>query len=176
MNAKPLLLALLIMSGCGVSPATQTPQTSLPPSVVGKICMHVDGDWVRPPADMGYPNDYGSAPATLLRIRNDHEFSIVQGWVIRSDKHFSISAGDPHRVLIGTWAPATSGADVRYRLVYELVQPVGKYPGAEQKGHFAVSDGAINFDGVRYESSNIAVTNYEEFVGPERAKFGTAAK
>ena len=178
MNVRPLLFVLLIMSGCGASPAPQAPQPSLPPSVVGSIWMHIDGDWVRPSADMGYPNDYGSAPATLLRIRNDHEFSIVQGWVIRSDKRFSISAGDPHRVLIGTWSPATTGANVRYRLVYELVQPVGggKYPGAEQKGHFAVSGGAINFDGVRYESSNIAVTNYEEFVGPERAKLGTAAK
>jgi hypothetical protein len=178
MNVRPLLLALLITSGgCG-APARQTPQPSLPPAIVGKIWMHIDGDWVRPPADMGYPNAYGSAPATLLRFRNDHEFSIVQGWVIRSDNQFSISGGDPHRVLIGLWTPATAGTDVTYRLIYELVQPVGggKYPGAEQKGHIAINGGAISFDGVGYEPSTIALTNYEDFVAPERAKLGPLAK
>jgi|GEM_PF-3449967 len=178
MKFNAFVLALLVANGgCGASPAASTPQPSLPPSVVGKVWMHIDGDWVRPPANVGYPSDYGSAPATLFRIRNDHEFTIVQGWVIRSDKRFSISAGDPHRVLIGTWTATAAGADVTYRLVYELVQPVGgKYPGSEQRGRIAVMNGALNFDGLRYEPSNIGMTNYEEFVGPERAKLAPAAK
>lgn len=175
MKFRAVVAVLIIaVSGCGVAPTP--PRSLLPQSAMGKVWMHVDGAWVHPPADLGYPSDYGSAPATLTRFTTNSEFSMLQCWIIQNDKKLSISSGDPHRVFIGRWTTNDSNVTVSYRLVYELVQPVGggQYPGAEQKASLAIINNTIKLAGVTYTKAAVDPRNYEEFIGPERAKLRAA--
>lgn len=171
--SRVLVAALLIaIAGCGASPGLPASLRSWPASVTDTVWMHVDGEWERPPAGMGYPKAYGSAPATLIRFTANREFSMLQCWVVGTGARLSISPGDPHRVFLGTWTATGGGADVIYRLVDELVQPAGggRYPGPETGGAMEIRRGAVWFGGVQYQKSRIDATKYEEFVGPQRAR------
>lgn len=170
---KPLNLAGILLFLTGVVGATASRAPQPVESLVGKIFWRLEGEWSSspPPYDEHSPQ-IRSAPATMFRLSPNSEFSMLQGFVVESQGRLSISAGDPHRVFIGTWTPGGRGADVTYRLVYELVQPVGggSYPGPEKRGVvLAVASQGV-FDGKHYDQLRIDPSNYEEFIAPQRRK------
>lgn len=168
---------LLLMVVAGSCSATQ-PQESTPfASVIGKVWMHVDGEWQHPPADADYPNNYRSAPVTLIRFTSDHEFSVMHCWIIEDAKKLTISNGDGQAISIGTWSEDAAEVVTKFRRVYETVQPVGggKYPGPEERATASVVGHRVQFNGKLFdEAKSLDVRNYEEFIGPERAKLNVA--
>ncbi|MDQ3280965.1 MAG: hypothetical protein M3Q69_06100 [Acidobacteriota bacterium] len=134
--------------------------------------MHVDGEWSVSPPDPDTPSTR-SAPATLMYLSTDHKFSMLQCWVIDSGgKMLAISPGDPHRIFIGRWSGDDDAITVKYRLVYELVQPVGggKYPGSEETGAIKLRGKVLDFKRVEYSAANVSLQQYEDFIRPERSK------
>jgi hypothetical protein len=168
---------LLLMIVAGSCSATQ-PQESTPfASVIGKVWMHVDGEWQRPPTDADYPSNYRSAPVTLIRFTNDHEFSLMHCWIIENAKKLTISNGDGQAISIGTWSEDAAQVVAKLHRVYETVQPVGggKYPGPEERATASVVGHRVRFAGKLFdEAKTLDVRNYEEFIGPERAKLNVA--
>lgn len=139
--------------------------------------MRVDGAWVASPPDPDTPS-IRSAPATLIYLSNDHEFSMLQCWVIDSGgKTLAISAGDPHRIFIGRWSTSADAIEAKYRLVYEVVQPVGggKYPGPEETAVIRLRGKSLDFKGAKYSASNVSLQRYEDFIRPERSKLNATA-
>jgi hypothetical protein len=155
------------VTGCRPVTPPQAPRFS---TVIGKVWLHVEGDWITSPNDPDTPS-IRSAPATMIRLSADHEFSMLQGWITEYRKSLSISPGDPHRVFIGKWAVKEQAINVVYRLVYELVQPVGgTYPGPEQNGTIVLTGKSIRFLGIIYKESSVPLKTYEEFIAPERTR------
>jgi hypothetical protein len=157
----------------GSCSATQ-PQESTPfVSVTGKVWMHADGEWQHPPADADYPNNYRSAPVTLIRFTSDHEFSVMHCWIIEDAKKLTISNGDGQAISIGTWSEDAAEVVTKFRRVYETVPPVGgdKYPGSEERATASVVGHRVQFNGKLFdEAKSLDVRSYEEFIGPERTK------
>ena len=110
--------------------------------------MHVDGEWQRPPADADYPNNYRSAPVTLIRFTKDHEFSVMHYWIVDAKK-LTISNGDGQAISIGTWSEDAAEVGTKFCRVYETVQLVGKgkYPGPEERATASAVGHRVEFDG-----------------------------
>ena len=169
-----VLLLMVERGSCSPAP----PQTSASfASAIGKVWMHVDGEWQHPPADADYPTNYRSAPVTLVRFTSDHEFSVMHCWIIEDAKKLTISNGDGQAILIGTWSEEAAEVVTKFRRVYETVQPVGggKYPGPEEHATAFVVGHRVQFNGKLFEEAkSLDVRSYEEFIGPERAKLNVA--
>lgn len=167
-------MVLLIAAGVRCS-ATSAPKVS---ALIGKVWMHVDGDWQRPPADADYPSNYRSAPVTLIRFTSDHEFSMMHCWIIEYGEKLTISNGDGQAIFLGTWTSDPAGIAAAFRLVYETVQPVGggRYPGPEERATASRAGRRIRFRGKLFDDAKtLDGQNYEELIATERAS-GSAAE
>lgn len=153
---------------CSAAPARVSP---LAESIIAKVWMHVDGPWESPPPEVGL--NERTAPATLIRFDADGAFSMLHCYLIEQDKKLTISNGDGQVISLGLWAESESAIDATFRLVHETVQPVGgrKSPGPEESASAVIIGHSIRFRGAMYdEAKQLEMRNYEEFIGPERAK------
>ncbi len=72
------------------------------PRVPHQPLLRIQGEWVSPPPEI--ENPIRTAPATLVLFRANGEYVEHHFWIIeQSDKQASMSAGDPHVVVVGTW-------------------------------------------------------------------------
>lgn len=171
-RSAPIFAVLLLMVLAGSCFATQRQEATFA-SAIGKVWMHVDGEWQHPPTDADYPTNYRSAPVTLIRFNSDHEFSVVHCWIIETTKALTISNGDGQEISIGTWSEDAAAVVTKVRRVYEAVQPVGggKYPGPEERAMVSVVGQRVRFNGKLFdEAKSLDLRNYEEFIAPERTK------
>jgi hypothetical protein len=116
--------------------------------------------------------DYRSAPVTLIRFSEDHEFSLIHCWIF-DDEKMEISNGDGLVVYIGTWTPGEAGIDTQFRLVYERVQPVGggHYPGPWEKAKATLLGNKVRFHEKDFQAvPNLDFAEFETFVSDHRSK------
>jgi hypothetical protein len=85
-----------------------------------------DGAWVYPPKDVG--SSSRTAPATILVFRANGEFIEHHCWIIEGQGYITISGGDPHVVVVGTWR--SSGTEIRARRlrIERTVRAIGRDP------------------------------------------------
>src|SRR6266446_6935181 len=94
-----VLLALIALALASNSPA----QAHVPHQPL----LRIQGQWVSPPPEIDNPTR--SAPATVVLFRANGEYVEHHFWVIEQrDKTLTMSSGDPHVVVVGTWRLAGS--------------------------------------------------------------------
>ena len=107
------LLALALASNPGAR--SQVPHQPL---------LRVQGDWVSAPPEIENPTR--SAPATLVLFRANGEYVEHHFWAIEQvDKEVSMSAGDPHVVVVGTWRQAGSRILATRKRIARTVRVIG---------------------------------------------------
>ena len=107
------LLALALASNPGAG--SQVPSAPL---------LRIQGAWVSPPPEIENPTR--SAPATLVLFRANGEYIEHHFWAIEQvDKKVSMSAGDPHVVVVGTWRQAGSRILATRKRIARTVPVIG---------------------------------------------------
>ncbi len=165
--------ALVLTAACPARPTPTRPTPASASSVVDKVWMHLDGPWQSPPPDLELKTR--TAPATLFRLSKNGEFSLIRCYVIeQADKSLLISSGDGQVISIGTWKEDASGITATYRLVDQMVEPVGgtKYPGPDETRNIVLAGGSLRFDGKLFDVARFAMADYEEFIAPVRTQPG----
>lgn len=113
MKISLILITLALAASLGAQ--SQVPQQPL---------LRIQGEWVSPPPEIENPTR--SAPATLVLFRANGEYVEHHFWAIeQSDKTLSMSSGDPHVVVVGTWRLAGSRILATRKRVARTVQVLG---------------------------------------------------
>ena len=136
--------------------------------------MHLESPWTAAPKEAEV--DESTASATLIELDPNGAFAEVSCLLRKANDEMGISRGDGYTLSIGKWLQASQTVQVRYRLVYQTVEPVGggKYPGPEKQAEITVKAGVLTFDGKRFERSPSLETDVREVVlwvkGVQQAK------
>jgi hypothetical protein len=101
-----------------------TSNPGVPQQVPHQPLLRVQGEWVSPPPEIDNP--IRSAPATLVLFRANGEYVEHHFWAIeQQDKEVSMSAGDPHVVVVGTWRQAGSRILATRKRIARTVRVIG---------------------------------------------------
>jgi hypothetical protein len=108
-------LALLVALASNPGARSQVPHQPL---------LRVQAEWVSPPPEIENPTR--SAPATLVLFRANGEYVEHHFWAIEQvDKEVSMSAGDPHVVIVGTWRQAGSRILATRKRIARTIRVIG---------------------------------------------------
>jgi hypothetical protein len=140
-------------------------------ALTGDLWVHLDDEWQRPPKESGL---IGFVPARVLRFDADGTLSLISCALLRTERETFISPGDGLAFYFGRWH-ATDGRYVaEYVKVWETVHASTTGLPFERKlaASLALDDGALLFDGVRFERKDApSMDSYNEFRDAERREY-----
>lgn len=163
-----VLMLVLAMAGCSGVAVNGV----LDRSLTKTVWIHLNTEWESPPPDE-HIGDNRYAHASLLRFTEQQQFSVIHCLVGDLGEKFGISTGDGQAILVGTWSEEDGRVEVRYRLVYETLPPVGgkAYPGPEEKATARLADGKLELWGQTFTPAvKLDFEEYERFVDPQGSR------
>lgn len=157
-----------IVMACSPQSTNSTQEPSHSERLTSTVWMRLIGDWQYSPPDE-HVAPFRSSLATVIRFAEDHQFSMIECWVVESQGgHLTISNGDGQAIFIGSWQiNKQKEIDILFRLVYEMIPPVegGEYPGPEEKATAMPTGETIQFQGKTFtQAKGLAFAEYERFV------------